>query len=63
MNAQMIRVISSPSSSTIGFSTLIFANVLLPFAIGGAGHYRRRGAGQLSVRKAMPSRCVSAVPQ
>ena len=25
MNAQMIRVISSPSSSTIGFSTLIFA--------------------------------------
>ena len=25
MNAQMIRVISSPSSSTIGFLTLIFA--------------------------------------
>src|SRR5204863_9739900 len=25
MNAQMIRVISSPSSSTIGFSTSIFA--------------------------------------
>src|SRR5215468_5000936 len=24
MNAQMIRVISSPSSSTIGFTTLIF---------------------------------------
>src|SRR5262249_34158817 len=29
MNAQMIRVISSPSSSTIGFTTLIFGIGLL----------------------------------
>ena len=38
MNAQMIRVISSPSSSTIGFSTLIFAIGRVSFASGnGAG--------------------------
>src|SRR4051812_20662328 len=35
MNDQMIRVISSPSSSTIGFSTLIFAIVQRRYPAGG----------------------------
>ena len=39
MNAQMMRVISSPSSSTIGFFTLILATGLLPARA--RGHYWR----------------------
>ena len=38
MNAQMIRVISSPSSSTIGFLTLIFASGIGARDASGAGH-------------------------
>jgi hypothetical protein len=34
MNCQMMRVISSPSSSTTGFATLIFATVGLSPVLG-----------------------------
>jgi hypothetical protein len=34
MNCQMMRVISSPSSSTTGFSTLIFAMIDLGNRVG-----------------------------
>ena len=56
MNAQMIRVISSPSSSTIGFSTLIFA-------IAGLASYSamrgrsRRGALAAAAMAAAASLC------
>src|ERR1700739_2965365 len=62
MNSQMIRVISSPSSSTTGFFTLIFAILRsscragLPFTSGGG---RRAGAAD-AIARAFASRSAVA---
>lgn len=60
MSFQMMRVISSPSSSTTGLSTLIFWNVLIVAGGGGGGgsssggssggRRRREGGGDVSER-------------
>src|SRR5919206_5291390 len=44
MKCQMIRVISSPSSSTTGFSTLIFAMIRALVLVGAPGRARRAEA-------------------
>src|SRR5680860_537962 len=58
MNCQMIRVISSPSSSTTGPATLIF-DMLLPFGAAACGEIARRQDISERVRRRtgrMPSR-------
>src|SRR3954452_2131380 len=55
MNDQMIRVISSPSSSTTGFATLIFATDGPPGQVPGMGtttSARRRGMRELDESEA-----------
>ena len=50
MNDQMIRVISSPSSSTTGFFTLIFAMCVGPWERGGPGAPMLSPARQRALR-------------
>src|SRR5262245_8986760 len=56
MNCQMIRVISSPSSSTTGFFTLIFAILRSHFLRAGIGNGRRTGGkfGARSFKAPLP---------
>src|SRR5688500_17752689 len=62
MKAQMIRVISSPSSSTIGFLTLIFATeraILATASPSGRGHERPLAACFFVLARAALARVVA----